>query len=341
MGSMVSASRELHHFEVNAWAETFCEKYIPKITFPPETVQDPSVFEEGTPLFRLQQKVNKIMRGIIPFVDLSLGAKLPVGFHVFKFRPCIFWHDDLPQYVLKATGNEPGTIRTKVGRVLAKDDVMGRVPMAASLREVVKEHNLDRLYVVQKHLLTLPTDTWRKVNYERMYPIPEKYKYIVAAEKMDLTDEKETRDHIGRMDRENQKVLVRQLFELFYLSGFQNGHFWNFAFAKSGPQQGKLVLYDTESVGLVERHQASFEADPKLRQFDLSCGEFAMQQALDPHNGLFFDQEIKQEIYNECKEKIRKERENYKNAETYLKVLYHLPVVPLAAALIFQRIYPI
>lgn len=343
MNSMISSFKDVYNSEVNSWTKTLCDdELIPKITFPPKTERDPSVLTPGTPLFCLQQKVNKIMHGIIPFLDLSPPEKAEhlAGFHILKSKPCVFWHEDLPQYVLKTTGHEPSLRRVKLAYFIAKDDIMGRVPMATSLREVVKKYQLDHLYVVQKHLLTLPTKTWRQVNCEQLYPLPEKYKYIVAAEKMDLTTDEETKAYIEKMDREHQKIMLSQLFELFYISGFQNGHYWNFAIAKSGPQQGKLILFDTESVGLVERHQLFLETDPRLRQMELSCGEFAMKEALDEDCGLYFDSAIKQEVYEEFKVKIERDRNNYEREEPFLKALPFIPAVSLVASLVFNRSIP-
>lgn len=362
--SLVSAGssqiREMYALERDAWTRALYDDLTPQVTFPPKG-EESEALGQGTTQLVLQQKVNEIMRGIIPFIDLadnlmdfrnppsSSPHSLPAGFHLLQKNSCVFWHDQLPQYILKTVGNDPGAWNDKRSYLTSKEDLNGSVPLARALRKVIKECALDRLYVPKKYLLSLPIETWKTTkSWKRVvdaYPhfnIPERYRYIVAVQKMDLTNKDETKARIDNMNPEEQKALLRQLFELYYRSGYQNAHHWNFAFAKSGPHAGKLIIYDTEPVGLVEAHQASFETDPNVRQIELNCAEYAMKEALGAERGLLFDQVIKQEVFDEFKSKIENDRQKFNRAKPILSyVLPMLPVVPLAASLIFQKVYPI
>lgn len=275
----------------------------------------------------LQRRVNQAFRGIkreeplVCFVKNRIMEKKAQGQSdqtiIHKSNPFIFEDPVFPGFVLKAKG-ERNTWKFSV-HALCPGNVVGRVSMAHTMRQIVDRENYDQLYVPKKVLAHIPNAP-RKLDDAN---------YLALAEKLDLTSDKETEENFKNMAQNEIEELLTQLYSLILKSGYTDGHKWNFAFIKSGPNQGKLAIYDTEPLATFDyRNYVSngqnFEEGPPPESYskarekdhviagttgmhDLRCAEQAINDTLAVERGLPIPDKIKRPIAEKFLKQIKEE----------------------------------
>ncbi len=207
------------------------------------------------------------------------------------------------------------------------NDCLGRAAVAYGLRELVKEDALDMLHVPQKVLAHIPQ---KEMEFQER-------NYLVIAEKLELTSTDETKEMMQNMEPSKAKKILKQLFHLMIRSGYQDGHFWNFAFIKTGPHAGKLAIYDTEPVGIINDYYTDSPEKRALavtRSTQIECGMYAINEALDPEKGLPFPKALLEEVGFEALYNAEQERDF---AFQKAAILFSLPIATALTSYIAQK----
>lgn len=132
--------------------------FLPKAFLPArEKMRFPDLYDEKIEQKymvseELQEKIQRVFQCLIPYghmagVGFACRAPLPEGFpekyEFLKKSSCVFSHKDFPDFVFKAASEYPGTCSII-------NNPLERVSMAAVLRKLIADNNLDLLYVPEK-----------------------------------------------------------------------------------------------------------------------------------------------------------------------------------------------
>ncbi|MBS0603668.1 MAG: hypothetical protein JSS60_01380 [Verrucomicrobia bacterium] len=180
-----------------------------------------------------------------------------------------------------------------------KDGNIYRVVMASRMRQCIQEMKLDRLHVPYKWLFSLREDS-KLVDSD----------YAVIAAKEDLLSIDETREMIKRMPKAEGKILLRQLFLLLLMTGYQDARIDNLCFNK----RGELVIHDAEPIGNVDLSRHASHAAHRLghvREEEIDCALYGIRTAIS-ESGLPFDPALLNEVA--CEFHIRAAQEKKTNA---------------------------
>jgi hypothetical protein len=217
------------------------------------------------------------------------GSESRDGIKIYKDgtgeNPLVFICTELPGLMVKFDG--------------AYTPSFPRVFQAEKMKKIISEQNLDLLYIPQKYLAqnNPPNRTGTIEDYS-----------IVLAEKLDL--ERDTEFELifrAPMNKERNKEMLRQLLTLIVESGIDDVTLNNVGIIKSGPNQGKLAIFDTDPMFLGDTHRQLQPLDPNdssgvRRILDTMNGLQESNRFLEQPQGyiaVYFKPETVREVYKE------------------------------------------
>lgn len=273
---------------------------------------------------------------------------------VLKDSPLICRAND---YIFKTIGG--GTSTKLVAGTATKENNIGRASMALSLRRIIEREKLSHLYVPQKIVARLPgsMESFKALQTFYSESSATELSHVVVAENLDLTSDTETREIFASMTDEEQTEFLNELYTLMNLSGYADGHRWNFAFIKSGENRGKLAIYDTEPLHIFSyRHPTimrreglqgtNLELMRKAQQMcimgdarneDLRLADFAMKESCDLVKGLPLKDSVKTRVSTKFYIKNRLER-----TVNWIKgtIIGFSPVIVACVAVAIKQLLP-
>ena len=242
----------------NHWAQALPASFAPTLPIP---YKDSHIIDRRFLASEEdQRKVAAIFKGmnLEPFLNESDHSAQQLLSCINSRGSFVFFDPSIPDRIIKgwvksqATGNYFGipipfpSILNGLPEQLKKESEWfcwedqgspyGRVYMAQRIRQAVEKEKLD-LTIPQKWICPISAEPDAET--------------VVLSEKLDLMNKEETGLHLNGLNLSDQEKIHSQVLALCRTTGYFDLKIGeNFCFIKSGPNQGKLALIDTEPLGL-------------------------------------------------------------------------------------------